>query len=182
MAEETFNADATDEIKGTTNQSDGETLPAREAQDVSVSTQAHVHLDVGSVVGGGTITAATLYYYSISYAVTGAKPATKDHMSICIHTDSDWYEFFDEADYGLYVGDGLASVALDATALGHIMENSDEVGYDTEFRWSVDNPGAGRSRLWTIAAYENSTYTEAYLVVTYTEASAGTPRTFVIGV
>lgn len=159
----TYYADSSDETVGYS-ASDSATY-IRAYDDNSNDSQGQVYLDCTDL-SGETITAATLYFYCEDYTTDASKPPTSDQGNIEIYTGSGWYEFYQ---FTTYPGDGQRSCSLDATALTHIgagvPAECPAGDYDTAFRFSVDDPGSGRSRSWDVCAYEGSNQ-EVYLDVT----------------
>ena len=187
--DDTLYTDDSDESRGSTIITDGTTIIAEEDTDPGplVYHSAHVYFDVMTTIGAGsTVTAATFYYYSISYAVTGEKPPTGHEGHIKIYDDdtSQYIEIFAFNDYAADVGDGANSEALIEAEYNAIGDGSNYGGesYDTEFVFECDDPGTDRSRIWHIEAYEHASTNHAYLYVEYTPAAGGTTRTAIIGV
>ncbi len=177
---DTIYSDATDETTGTTDNDSATTLVAEWNDPMSEENYGHAYFDVYGTIGvDSTITACTLNFYLVSYTRDSNKPPTSMNYNTEIF-DGTAFQFIEEdASYssgatqhtitGLsYIGEGVSP------------ESTCGSGYDTDIRFSVKNPTTPRYRHMTIASYENTSYTQPYLVVTYTPAAGGTTNTVII--
>ena len=184
MASADIDSDATDRTLGDGASTTATTLIGKHINVmVDLESTGNAYFDVYGTIGAdSTITACTLSWYNVGFTKEGIKPPTSSLYTVRIYTGSAWYEI----EAGTYPGDGADSVILDATERGYIGEGINPSGgpsaddYDTHIEFNVPDPGANRSRTWSVAAYEHAS-PQPRLAVTYTEAAAGgTTRTVIL--
>ena len=168
--EVTFYADASDETLGYASSSTAAYIVAANDYGESELRTAHVYFNIGTTIGAGTITAATISWYNYNYNATGKSTTEIGAIDVYDGDGTTFEEIYYMAD-GEYVDDTTIEHELTEAELAYLGTGSLNNGsYDTEFRWRVPEPDTSQTRQWDISAFEDFTRQEARLVVTYTPA------------
>lgn len=136
------------------------TISAIQTPDLFIDQDAYVKLNTD--ISGGTVTAATIYWYDHSFAKVGKSTTYQGSLGIANPPVYDEIYSFDSS---TAPATGWKSHALTSGEYAEILTDG-----DTLFQFKCSNPGAGNSRTWIIRAKEYTGSYSAYIVIDYVEA------------
>jgi hypothetical protein len=146
------------------------TISAIQNPSLLIDQDAYVKLNTD--ISGGTVTAATIYWYDHSFAKVGRTTTYQGSLGI---SNPPVYDEIYSFDSSTSPATGWKSHALTSGEYAAIITNG-----DTFFQFKCTDPGGSNSRTWTIRAKEYVGDYSAYIVIGYTEATGRRQRIFVM--